>query len=328
MYQSAEFRGVKYAFISTSFLSRLLVACSLLTVVASAKAQTTPLLIQGGNVIDGTGAKRRKADVRVASGIIQEIGKLKPRPGEKVVDARGLIVAPGFIDTHSHADMGLLETPDAQSQIRQGITTAIIGQDGGSHLPLGPYLKEVEEKHVALNIASFVGHGTIRGAVMGDDYKRLASAAEVEKMAELVEQEMESGALGLSSGLEYDPGLYSSTGEVIACAKVAAAHGGIYISHVRDEENEALPSFREVIDIAEKAQIPAQISHIKLGSSNVWGKAREVLQLMADANKRGLDITADIYPYTYWRSTITVITPTRDWTDRAAWQRGLDEIGG
>ncbi|BCM90690.1 D-aminoacylase [Abditibacteriota bacterium] len=287
-----------------------------------------PLLIKGGTLIDGTGTHRRKADIRVENGVIREIGHLKPTAAERVINAKGLIVAPGFIDTHSHADGGLMETPDAESQIRQGITTAIVGQDGGSHLPLAKYFEDVQAKHVALNIASFVGHGTVRGVVMGEDYKRPATAEETAKMAALVDQEMQAGALGLSSGLEYDPGLYSTTEEVIACAKAASKHGGLYISHVRDEENEALTSFRELIRIADEAHLPAQISHIKLGSSNVWGKADETLRLMGDADRRGLDITADVYPYTYWRSTIIVITPTRDWTDRGAWQKGLDEIGG
>ncbi|MBV9470285.1 MAG: D-aminoacylase, partial [Abitibacteriaceae bacterium] len=286
------------------------------------------LLLTGGTVVDGTGAHRRRADVRIANGVIQEVGHLRPRTGERVIVARGMVVAPGFIDTHSHADGGLLETPDAESQIRQGITTAIVGQDGFSHLPLTQFFADVETKHVALNIASFVGHGTLRSQVMGEDYKRPTTNAEMEKMQALAEQEMQAGALGLSSGLEYDPGLYATTEEVIACAKIAAAHGGIYISHVRDEEDEALTSFREVIRIADEAHLPAQISHIKLGSSPVWGKADETLRMMADANRRGLDISADVYPYDYWRSTITVITPTRDWDNRAAWQKGLDEIGG
>ncbi len=299
-----------------------------------ARAQTLPLpaspplLIQGGTLIDGTGARRRRADVRLQNGAITQIGHLKARPGERVIDARGLIVAPGFIDTHSHADGGLLSAPDAVLPIRQGITTAIIGQDGGSQLPLADYFAQVEAKHVALNLASFVGHGTLRNAVMGDSFKRAATPAEIAKMSALVAQEMQAGALGLSSGLEYDPGLYSITEEVVACAKVAGQNGGIYISHVRDEEDEALASFRELIRIAGEAHLPAQISHIKLGSSPVWGRSAEVLAMMRAANARGLDISADVYPYTYWRSTITVITPTRDWSDRAAWQKGLDEIGG
>lgn len=286
------------------------------------------LLIKNGTLIDGSGARRRAADVRISNGAIQQIGHLQLRPGERAIDARGMIVAPGFIDTHSHADGGLLETPDAQSQIRQGITTAIIGQDGGSHLPLAKYLHEVEARRVALNLASFVGHGTIRSAVMGDDYKRKATPSEIARMRAFVEQEMRAGALGLSSGLEYDPGLYSTTEEVIACARVAAAHGGLYISHVRDEENEAFASFRELIRIARQARLPAQISHIKLGSRPVWGRASQALRLMREARRRGLDISGDVYPYTFWRSTITVITPTRDWANRAAWQKGLDEIGG
>lgn len=290
--------------------------------------ESTSLLIRNGLLIDGTGSPRRQADVRIFGGVVQEIGHLAPKPGEKVIDAKNLVVAPGFIDTHSHVDGGLLDHPTADTAIRQGITTAIIGQDGFHHLPLKDYLKSVEDKHVALNIASFIGHNTIRSAVMGEDFKRKALPEEVERMTALAEQEMRSGALGLSSGLEYDPGLYSDTEEVVALAKVASAHGGMYISHVRDEEDEALTSFRELIRISREAKLPAQISHIKLGSSPVWGKAGEVFKMMADASRQGPKISADVYPYTYWRSTITVITPTRDWADRAAWQKGLDEIGG
>jgi N-acyl-D-amino-acid deacylase len=286
------------------------------------------LLLRGGTLIDGTGAPRRRADLRVSNGVIQEIGQLKPKSVEKVIDARGLIVAPGFIDTHSHADGGLLLAPDAELPIKQGITTAIIGQDGGSNLPLSTFWAAIKARPVALNLASFVGHGSIRNAVMGEDYKRAATPAEIAKMTALVEREMKSGALGLSSGLEYDPGLYAKTEEVVALAKVAAKYRGIYISHVRDEENEALTSIRELIRIAEAAKLPAQISHIKLGSRPVWNRTAEVFRLMSDAKRRGIEISADIYPYTYWRSTITVITPTRDWSDRAAWQKGLEEIGG
>jgi N-acyl-D-amino-acid deacylase len=284
--------------------------------------------IVNGMVIDGTGTPARRADIRIAGDRIVAVGKLVPVRGERVLDARGLVVAPGFIDTHSHADGGLLDDPLAETQIRQGITTSVVGQDGGSHLPLGAWLRDVENKRVALNIASFAGHGTLRRKVLGDDYKRAATDAEIARMAALLETEMRAGALGLSSGLEYDPGLYATTDEVIALARVAARWGGLYISHVRDEENEALESFRELIRVAETAKLPAQISHIKLGSAPVWNEAGDVLKLMADARKRGVDVTADVYPYTYWQSTITVITPTRDWTDRAAWQKGLDEIGG
>lgn len=291
---------------------------------------TTPsLLIVNGTLVDGTGAKGRRADVRVAGDkIVQVGGRLAPRPGERVLDARGLVVAPGFIDTHSHADGGLLDSPDAETQIRQGITTAVVGQDGGSAYPLGKFFADVESKRVALNIASFVGHGSARGYALGKDYKRAATPAEILRMRAYVSEGMQAGALGLSSGLEYDPALYGTTEEVIACAKVASAYGGMYISHVRDEENEALASFRELVRIADEARLPAQISHIKLGSSPVWNRAGDVLRMMADASRRGPAITADVYPYTYWQSTITVIIPTRDWDDRKQWETGLAEIGG
>lgn len=286
------------------------------------------ILISGGTVIDGTGAKGRMADVRIVGDTITAIGKLRAKSGEKVIDATGLVVAPGFIDAHSHADGGLLEDPDAETQIRQGITTSVVGQDGGSHFPLAYWFGELEVKHVALNIASFVGHGTVRGQVTGKDYKRKTTPEEQKRMAELVEQEMASGGLGLSSGLEYDPGFYSTTEELIACAKAAAKYHGIYISHVRDEGDKAFESFQELIEIAQKGKLPAQISHIKLDTSPVWNKAPDVLQLMEEAQKRKLDISADVYPYTFWQSTIIVLIPTRDWNDRSAWQKGLAEVGG
>lgn len=291
--------------------------------------QNDALRIRNGIVIDGTGAKGRRADIRVVGERVVAVGdRLPDVPNERTIDASGKVVCPGFIDTHSHADGGLLENPDAETQTRQGITTSIVGQDGGHHLPLAAWFADLERRPAALNIASFVGHGTIRGKILGDDYKRKATESEFRAMIALADAEFRAGALGLSSGLEYDPGLYAATEEVIALAKVAARYNGLYISHVRDEENEALESFDEDIRIAESARIPGQISHIKLGSSPVWGKTGEVFRRMDAARARGVDITADVYPYTYWQSTITVITPTRDWNDRAAWQKGLDEIGG
>ena len=284
------------------------------------------LLIKSCLVVDGTGAKPRRADVLVEGDRIVAVGK--GLSATTVLNAEGKVVAPGFIDTHSHADGGLLESPDAETQIRQGITTAIVGQDGGHHLPLAEWLADVENKHVALNIASFVGHGTVRGKVLGTDYKRPSTPKEIRQMRALVATEMKAGALGLSSGVEYDPGLYATTEELIALAEVAGVYEGIYISHVRDEENEALESFDELIRVASEGRLPAQISHIKLGSSPVWGKTGAVFARMEAAARRGLDITADVYPYTYWQSSIIVIIPTRDWANRTLWETGLKEIGG
>lgn len=286
------------------------------------------VLLQGGMVIDGSGSKRRRADVRVQGDTILAVGKLKPIEGERVLSAKGLVVAPGFIDTHSHCDGRLLSLPNAEAHIRQGITTAVVGVDGGSNLPLKDWFAKVEQAKVALNIASYVGHGTVRQSVMGQDTRRPASPTEVSRMEQLVQQEMEAGAIGISTGLEYDPGYYATTEEIIACAKVAAKYGGSYTSHLRDEGNKVFEAIEELIRIAKEAKIPAKVCHLKLGTAAVWGKTKEVHKLFNKANQSGLDIRADIYPYTYWQSTIVVLIPTRDWNDRSAWEKGLAEVGG
>jgi N-acyl-D-amino-acid deacylase len=286
------------------------------------------LLLRNGTVIDGTGARGRRADIFISDDRIERIEPRSRATADITIDATDKVVAPGFIDTHSHADGGLLEDPTAETQIRQGITTAIVGQDGGSAPSLAEWFARVSEKRVALNIASFVGHGSVRRVVLGSDFKRAATADEIRKMRALVAREMKAGALGLSSGLEYDPGIYSNEAELIAVAEVAGIYGGLYISHMRDEETDALKSIRELIDIAERAHLPAQISHIKLAAQPVWGKTGDVFRLMDEARSRGLDITADIYPYPYWQSNIAVLSPSRDWTDRKAWESGLGEIGG
>lgn len=287
------------------------------------------MLIRGGQVIDGTGARALRADVRIQNDKITEIKpNLKPEPGESTIDAGGRVVTPGFIDAHSHADGGILEDLNAETQLRQGITTSVVGQDGGHNYPLSEWLKKIEAARPAVNFASFVGHGTVRGQVLGKDYQRKATPTEIRAMRLVVAQEMKAGALGLSSGLEYEPGLFSDTDEIVALAEVAGTYRGIYISHVRDEEDGALESFKELISIAERAHLPAQISHIKLGSAPVWGKTRAVFDLLAAANKRGLDISVDVYPYTYWQSGLVTILESREWGDVALWEKAIKGIGG
>ena len=196
-----------------------LLICLSISIRAQPKHST---LIRGGTVVDGSGRARRKADVRISGDRIVAVGNLKPKSNELVIDATGKVVTPGFIDTHSHADGGIFEDRDAETQIRQGITTAVVGQDGGSHTPLKDWFAELRTKPASINFASFVGHGTVRSAILGENYKRPATAEESARMAAIVDTEMQAGALGLSSGLEYDPGFYSHTDEVIECAKAAA----------------------------------------------------------------------------------------------------------
>lgn len=290
-------------------------------------ASPSGTVIRGGTIYDGTGAPACKADVRIVGDTIVQVGRVTVQPGDKVIDATGLAVSPGFIDAHSHADGGVFDDPGAETHIRQGITTSVVGEDGGSHFPLADFFSHLQAKPVALNFASFVGHGTIRHEVMGDA-DRKPTPAEEAKMRALVDQEMRSGALGLSTGLEYVPNRYANTDEVVDLATVAAKHHGIYISHVRNEDKYAFAAFKELIEVARRAHLPAEINHIKLGSSVVWHKAPDVISMMKAARQEGLDITADVYPYLYWQSTIRVLITTENFDDRKQWEQGLADIGG
>lgn len=296
------------------------------TLAATVLAAST--LLVNGTVVDGHGGPRYQADVRIQGDRIVAVGKLARQPGEKVFNVKGLVVAPGFIDAHSHADGGISKEPQAISQITQGITTAVVGQDGIWHKPVRDQLDEFARLKPALNFAMFSGHGGIRGKVMGKGFDRASTPGEVVMMDGLVEADMEAGALGLSSGLEYDPGHYSTTEELISMAKVVGRHGGLYISHVRDEGDGALESFRELIRIGREGGCPAQVSHIKLGTQPVWGKAGEAVGLFEEARRSGVRITADIYPYLYWQSSITAMTVSREFDKLETWQRALDETGG
>lgn len=300
----------------------------LLCLVGGAAAAAQSILIEGASVLDGLGGPAREVSVRVRGDKIIEVGSLKPASGERVIAAKGLVLTPGFIDVHNHSDRGFANDPAASSQVSQGITTLAVGVDGGSAYPIANWFAQRRVNPIAVNAFTFVGHATVRSRVMGSNYRRKATEAEVSQMAALVEQGMRDGALGLSSGLEYEVGSYSSTEEVIALAKAAAKYGGIYVSHIRDESDLAFDSFREVIRIATEAKIPCHISHIKLGTVAVWNKAREAVKLIEDARAKGLDITADFYPYDAWSSTITVMVPNKKYTDQASVKQALADVGG
>ena len=287
------------------------------------------LLIQNGRVIDGTGGPSRQVDVRVSGDAIVEIApQLTAGPGEQVLDAAGRVVAPGFVDVHSHADGGLVDHPEAASQVQQGITTALVGQDGGGDLPVSDFLERMERARPAINIATSVGHGTVRGLVLGADFKRAATEGEIAVMRALVERAMKDGAVGLSSGLEYDPGFYAQPAELTALASAISPYQGLYSSHVRDEENEVVGAWREAIDVGRRAGVAVEISHMKVASKAVWGKAREALAVVDAAVREGLDVGGDWYPYPYWQSSMYVLIPDRDFENVEKWRTGLDEIGG
>ncbi|HUF48081.1 MAG TPA: D-aminoacylase [Vicinamibacterales bacterium] len=283
------------------------------------------VVIRNAIVVDGTGAPGRAADVRVAGGRIVGVGTLEPAAGERLVDARGLVLAPAFIDTHSHHDRGLTDEPGALAAVSQGIGTIVVGQDGSSR-PVADLLAEVDAHRPAVNVATYIGHGSVRRDVMGDDFRRAATAGEVARMQALVEAGMRDGALGLSTGLEYDPGIYSTPDEVVTLARAVAPFGGRYISHIRSEDRALWDAVDEVIAVGRAAGIPVQLSHVKLAMKSLWGQADRLIAVLDEARAAGVDVTADVYPYTYWQSGMTVLFPARDFTDRAAAEFALREL--
>jgi N-acyl-D-aspartate/D-glutamate deacylase len=283
-------------------------------------------LIENATVVDGTGQPRFTADVLFEGDHIAAVGDLEARAGDLVVAADGLVLAPGFIDAHSHADSAIFEHPEALAAVSQGITTTVVGQDGGSSLPLQEFFGRLEDEPAAVNVASYAGHGTLRMQVMGEDFTRHATAAEINRMSELLAEEMAAGALGLSTGLEYDPGIYSTTEEVVALARVAAAHGGRYISHIRSEDRHLWQSIDEIVTIGREAEIPVQISHLKLAMTSLHGETERLLGILDEARAAGVEVTADIYPYTFWQSTLTVLFPDRDFEDLSEATYVVEEI--
>lgn len=304
----------------------------LLLISAGARAQNQPpaksFVIAGAQLADGTGAPLRVVDVRVVGDRIAKIGRLRPGKQETVIKADGLVLAPGFIDIHNHSTAGLATDPLAETQLAQGITTVILGADGESPWPIGEFLEKKRQSPPAVNFAVLVGHATVRRLVMGQDFRRAARPEEIAQMEKLIEQGMRAGAVGLSSGLEYEVGSYGTTEEVVALARVAARFGGFYMTHIRDEADRAFDAFREAIAIGEQARIPVQISHIKLATVGVWGKSAQAVQLIDEARRRGVDVTADCYPYDAWHSSITVMVPDKRYDDPASVQRALADVGG
>jgi dihydroorotase/N-acyl-D-amino-acid deacylase len=261
------------------------------------QAPTYDLILRGGRIVDGTASPWYVADLAITGDTIARIAPAITDPAKRVVNVKGLVVAPGFIDIHTHARRGIFEVPTADNYVRQGVTTLIEGPDGGSPVPLAPFLDKVAAARITPNFAMFIGQGSVRSEVMGE-VDRPATREELDKMRALVRQGMEQGAFGLSSGLFYVPGAFTPTEEVIELAKVAGALGGIYISHMRDEASGLLESVRETIAIGEKGGLPTQITHHKVVGKKYWGGSTDTLRMLDEARARGVDATIDQYPYT------------------------------
>ncbi|MEP6999400.1 MAG: D-aminoacylase [bacterium] len=295
-------------------LCAALLAFALCGQLPSADAQApSSTLIQNAVIIDGRGGPSRRGAVRIVGDQIVAVGQLTAQAADHIIDAKGLTIAPGFIDTHSHHDRSAT-TRTSLPLVSQGVTTIVVGQDG-SGTGIASEFARLDSVPVAVNVASYVGHGSVRRAVLGNDFKRKATPKEVERMKQLVRLEMDAGALGLSTGLEYDPGIYSAPDEVIALAKVAADAGGRYISHIRSEDRDFWLALDEIVTIGRVNHMPVQVSHIKLGMRDLWGQADSVIHVLDRARASGVQVTADIYPYLYWQSNLGVLYPRRNFAD-------------
>ena len=272
--------------------------------------QQFDVIILNGKIIDGTGNSWFYGDIAIKDGKIVYVGKTNNVTATKVINAKGLIVAPGFIDVHAHIEGGVFENPTADNYIYDGVTTVVTGNCGGSADDLKNFFWRLDSMKTSINVASLVGHNTVRRLTMGLN-NRLATADEQKKMEELVAQAMKDGAVGLSTGLIYLPGMYSNTEEVIGLARSAANYNGVYASHIRNEENGVKDAINEAINIGRQANIPVQISHFKVSGPANWGRSKETLPLIEAARKEGYDVTIDQYPYSASSTNLGIRLP--DW---------------
>jgi dihydroorotase/N-acyl-D-amino-acid deacylase len=281
---------------------------AVLAVPAAAQARYD-LLITGGTVVDGTGAPGFRADVAMTGDRVTAVSRtpIDAALARKVIDARGLIVAPGFIDLHAHLDP-ITTMPDAESHVRQGVTLALGGPDGGGPYPFGTYADRVAGLKLGMNVAFLAGHNTIRRAAMGTA-DRAPTAAELERMKSMVAESMGQGAFGLSTGLRYVPGFYSKTDEVVALSQVAADSGGIYTSHLREEGLGLFDGVGEALEIGRRARIPVVLTHHKAIGRAMWGKSTVTLAMVDSARRAGTDVMIDQYPYTASSTGLNVLVP-------------------
>lgn len=286
---------------------------------AGAQTDTLDLLIRGGRVLDGTGNPWYRADVGIRDGWIVAVGALEGSSARDTIDASGRLVAPGFIDIHSHADDarpgGLRAGANrraAPNLVAQGVTTVVVNHDGRSPWPVADQRSVFDQRGVGPNVAALVGHGTVRSRAMADDVQRPATAEEVDRMRRLVRQAMDEGAYGLSAGLEYSPGRWSEIDEVVALVEEVVPYGGVYVSHQRSEGGDPmwywpsrdpatpptlLDAVRETIEIGERTGATVVASHIKAKGARYWGTSQAAIELIQSARDRGVSVYADQYPY-------------------------------
>ncbi|MHC5536835.1 N-acyl-D-amino-acid deacylase family protein [Singulisphaera rosea] len=310
--------------------------------ISPARAAEPPfdLVIRNGKVVDGTGNPWFRGEVAIRGDRVVAVGRAITGEARRVIDAKGMVIAPGFIDMHSHSDLLLLEDGNAQSKVRQGVTTEVIGE-GGSAGPsktpetaivggkpvewktLGGYFETLEHAGIAVNVASYVGLDTVWQMAMGDSFERPTSS-QMDTMKAVVDQAMTEGAFGLSSQLAMPPGSLATTDDIVELGKVVARHHGLFSSHIRNEGTGVLDAVKEAIAVGERAGIPVDVIHVKIADQRSWGRMNEIIALIEDARKRGVDVQTNVYPYTRGNNNLASIIPP--WAHEGGTARMLERL--
>ena len=294
----------------------VLLGAALLGLYTSFAQLKADILITGGRIVDGTGNSWYYGDVAIKDGKILKIGRLTNVAATKTIDAKGMIVAPGFIDVHTHIEGDEWRNPTANNFILDGVTTVVTGNCGASNVDIAKYLWRIDSLKPSINVATLVGHNDVRKAVMGTA-NRPPTAEEQQRMEALVQEAMKGGAVGLSTGLIYIPGTYARTEEIVGLAKVAARYGGVYASHMRNEGDSVLQAIDEALTIGRLAGIPVEISHFKVSGQQNWGRSRETVNKIIQARKEGVEVTIDQYPYTASSTSLSTMLPDELLSDGA-----------
>lgn len=281
---------------------------SAVSVTVMAQSPVYDILLQNGKIIDGTGNSWYYGSVGIKDRKIIAVGRNINGNAAKTIDAAGLIIAPGFIDVHTHIEDDEKRNPTADNFIYDGVTTVITGNCGLSNPDIGNYFRFLDSLKVSINTASLIGHNDVRKAVMGRA-NRDATESELQQMENIVDRAMKAGAVGLSTGLIYIPGTYAKTSEIVRLAKVAAKYNGVYATHMRDEGDSVTYAIQEALTIGREAKIPVQISHFKLSGQHNWGRSKETIAMIEAARREGIEVTIDQYPYTASSTSISTLIP-------------------
>jgi N-acyl-D-amino-acid deacylase len=266
------------------------------------------ILIINGRIIDGTGNNWFYSSVAIKDGKILNVDRNSNYTAKRIIDAKGMIVAPGFIDVHTHLEDDETKDPAATNFILDGVTTCITGNCGSSNVDIGNYLRRIDSLKLSINIATLIGHNDVRKEVMGR-VNREATIEELQRMKSIVDKAMKDGAVGLSTGLIYIPGTFTKTAEIVELAKVAAKYNGVYATHMRDEGDSVTYAINEALTIGREAKIPVEISHFKLSGQQNWGRSKETVPMIEAARKEGIEVTIDQYPYTASSTSINTLIP-------------------